>query len=357
MYPFIPQFAAGLNISVVAFSWLISTRTIAGIFGPLLGVLADKIGRRTVMSLGLLLEAAGVAGVLLLPDWWVAVSMFIFGLGLPAFIPAEQAYLSDRVAYHKRGRALAAVEFSWALSGIISLPLIGWMIDAYGWRTPLVALVLFSLFAAAAVWFVLPATEQKSQSRLLLADIWQMCLRPNVAAAIGVGIALFLAVTSFATLIGIWLSFSFGLTASALGLVATTIGIAELTGSGFSSLFIDRIGKRRGSMLGLLFTALFFSILPLTQGSLPLAIADLFLVGVGVEYTVVSLIPLNSEQAPEARATVLALVGFGVSIGAATGAPLTAILWQSVGLWGVSAVSTFFLLVALGLVWKYLFEG
>jgi len=356
VYPFIPQFAAGLGLTVVGFSWLLFVRAIAGVLGPLLGMLADKFGRRTLMSLGLLAQAVGVAGVLALPGWWTAVPMFIFGLALPAFIPAEQAYLSDRVAYQKRGRALAAVEFAWAISGIVSLPIIGWLIDAFGWRWPLLVLALFSLLGAAAIWFGLPAAEHKTLTSLSLPDVWRVSLRPNVAAAIGVGFLLFLAVSILSTVWGIWLTFDFGLTASALGLVATIAGLAELSGSGVSGLFIDRMGKQRGSMLGLLFCALIFLLLPATQHALVLAVGCLFLLSLGVEFTVVSLIPLYSEQAPEARATVFALVGLGTAVSVAIGSPLTTTVWESVGLWGVSLTGAASLLAALGLVWKFLRE-
>jgi predicted MFS family arabinose efflux permease len=356
VYPFIDDFATGLGLTLTGFSWLIFMRASAGVLGPPLGLLADRIGRRALMSAGLLAQAAGVVGVMLLPGWWAAIPMFVFGLTLPAFIPAEQAYLSDRVAYQKRGRALATVELSWALSAIISLPIIGWLIDAFGWRAPLAVLGLFSLLGAATVWVVLPGTEHKAETQLTWTDIWRVGLRPNVAAAIGVGFLLFVGVASFGTVWGIWLKFSFGLGAAVLGLVGTTIGVAELAGSGFSSLFIDRIGKRRGSMLGLVFSAVVFAALPLTQSALPLAIGGLFLLGIGVEFTVVSLIPLYSEQAPDARATVFALVGLGVAVSVAISAPITVALWESSGLWGVSAIGAGSLLLALGLVWLMLHE-
>jgi predicted MFS family arabinose efflux permease len=82
----------------------------------------------------------------------------------------------------------------------------------------------------------------------------------------------------------------------------------------------------------------------------------LVFLGVVVEFTIVSLFPLYSEQAPEARATIFSLVGIGISIGLAVGAPITATLWQQVGLAAVCAVAIVSLFVALFLVWKYLPE-
>jgi len=356
VYPFIPQLSTGLGLSVIGFSWLIFFRAIAGMAGPIFGALADKFGRRKIMASGLLFQFIGAAGLIFSWQWWASIPMFFYGMSLAAFIPAEQAYISDRVAYEKRGRALATVEFSWALTGVVSLPIIGWMIDTFGWRFPFGLLSLMSLVGAAVIWFLIPAVEQRIETGLAKSTTWQVCRRPNVLASMGVGTLLFAGVGSFITIWGVWLSADFSLSASALGLVATAVGIAELSGSGLSSLFIDRIGKRRGSQLGLLGGAIAFFLLPFSQATLLTAVAALILTGIFVEFTIVSLLPLYAEQAPEARATVFSLVGFGISIGVAVGSPVAATLWENFGLWAVGLVTGGCLLLALALLTKYLFD-
>jgi len=354
VYPFIPQFSEGLGLTIVAFSWLIFVRAITGVLGPVFGVAADKYGRRKIMAIGLLGQAAGAFGVAVAWQWWTVIPMFLFGLNTAAFIPAQQAYISDRVAYQKRGRALATIEFSWAVSGIVSLPIIGWMIDSFGWQMPLLTLGVFSLAAASAAWAFLPAVEHQATSTVSLTGFWRICTKPNVLAAMGTGLLMFVAVSIYITVWGIWLTADFGLAASTVGLVATGVSLAELAGSGLSGLFIDRIGKKRGSIIGLLSTAVAFLLLPFTQASLVAAILALILLGVCAEYTIVSLIPLYSEQAPQARATVFSLTTFGVAIGVAIGAPIATTLWKQTGLWSVSLVAAGCLGLAVLLVAKFL---
>jgi MFS family permease len=139
MYPFIPQIAAGLGLTIGAFGQLVFIRSLAGMTSPIFGGLADKYGRRKIMALGLFCEAIGVAGIALSSGWWAVFPMMLCGLSLAAFLSPQQAYISDQVSYEKRGRALAAVEFSWAIAGILSLPLVGWMIDRLGWPSPFLA--------------------------------------------------------------------------------------------------------------------------------------------------------------------------------------------------------------------------
>jgi predicted MFS family arabinose efflux permease len=324
--------------------------------GPLLGILADRYGRRKIMATGLMCQAIGATGLALVWQWWAILPAIFLGIAIPAFLPAQQAYISDKVAYHHRGRALGIIEFSWATAGIVSLPVIGWMIDSFGWRSPLLLLGLFSLAGALAIWFFLPAVEHRSQVNLNRAQFLALLARPNILASIGVALFLFVTVSIFITIWSIWLSADFGLSATALGWVGTGIGLAELSGSGMSSLFIDKLGKRRGSLLGLFLGAVFFLLLPLTQDSLFLAVPGLILLGLMIEFSIVSLLPLYSEQAPEARATIFSLVALGISIGSAAGSPVAAILWERIGLGAVGAVGAASLLVAMGLTWRFLHE-
>jgi predicted MFS family arabinose efflux permease len=308
------------------------------------------------MASGLLLQAVGVTGLAFSQQWWATGPMIIFGFSLAAFIPAGQSYVSDRAAYEKRGRALATIEFAWATAGIVSLPLIGWMIDYFGWRAPFFILALFSLIGAIMIWLQLPAVEQRSQTGLSLPAILALIRRPVVLASVAVSTLLFVGVGNFITVWSIWLSADFGMAATALGLVGTGIGIAELGGSGISSLFIDRLGKRRGSLVGLLLTAIIFLLVPLTQANLFIAISGLILIGLVLEFTIVSFIPLYAEQAPEARATIFSLAALGAALGSAIGSPMTASLWEQSGLWTVCLVTAICLFAAAGVAARFLRE-
>ncbi|NJN93288.1 MAG: MFS transporter [Anaerolineales bacterium] len=207
------------------------------------------------------------------------------------------------------------------------------------------------------IWHYLPPAAHQTQTQLSWTEMRRLSLRPNVLACVAVSLLLFVTVDCFISVWGIWLSADYGLEAAALGLVATGIGLAELVGSGSSSLFIDRLGKRRGSGLSLILSALMLFLLPLTQTVFFLAVAALIVTGALLEFTIVSLIPLYSEQAPEARGTLFSLVLFGAAIGGALGAPIAANLWEVAGLGGVCLVAGSCLLGACGLMWRFLREG
>ena len=357
LYPFIPQFAEGLGLSVVGFSWLIFMRTIVGLAGPIFGILSDRYGRRRIMAVGLLCESVGALGVALAWQWWASLPMIFLGLSLTAFLPPQQAYISDQAPYHKRGRALAIIEFSWALVAIAILPIVGWLIELFGWRAPFFFVALVSLIGATVIWLRLPPATHHSSLNLSWPEVRRLCLRLNVLAAVSVTLLLFVAVSAYLSIWGIWLSAEFDLDAAALGLVATGTGLAELVGSGLSGLFIDRFGKRRGGSLGQLLSAILLLLLPLTGHRFLSAILVLILLGTLLEFTVVSMIPLYSEQVPTARGMVFSLILLGASLGGAIGTPITAMLWEQSGLWAVCMIAATCLLVACGITWKFLHEA
>ena len=358
LYPFIPQISAGLGLTVVGFGWLLFFRSLVGITGPIFGLWSDRYGRRQMMMLALLMQTVSVLGVAFSWQWWSAIPTILSGLSVAAFVPAQQAYISDRVPYQKRGRALASIEFAWSSSAIVALPVIGWMIDRFGWQAPYYALSLLSLVGAIVVWRQLPpAADRHLRIEFSWSAIQAILARANVISAISVALLVFMAATAYLSVWGIWLTSEFNFEPVALGLVGTGIGLAELVGAVLSSLFIDRIGKKRGSLGILIILMAGLTLLPLTQGAVFAAITALVVMGTFFEFAIVSLIPLFSEQVPAARGTVLSLVFFGIGVGSAIGTPVATLVWEKFGLGAVSMVAISCLLVSFGLTKKFLIES
>ena len=116
---------------------------------PLGGVLADRIGSRRTMVLGLLsaavtLLALGAATRLVA----VAVAAFVYGLCLDLFRPASQAAVADLVSETDRPRAFALQFWASNLGFSIATPLGGYLATRGFW-------LLFVLDALASVVFAL----------------------------------------------------------------------------------------------------------------------------------------------------------------------------------------------------------
>ncbi len=357
LYPFVPQFSKGLQVSIPVFGWLLMLRSSSAIFSPTIGALADRYGRRKVMSFALISQFIGMAGLTFVQGWWAVIPLLFCGLAVNAYLPAQQAYISDLVSFERRGRALASVDVAFATAGIVMMPIIGWQINAYGWRIPFWGLSMLSVVAAVLTWKYLPETRKRTREKQVSVGAWELLRRRNIKASMGVAILFFVGVGIFMTFWSIWLSTDFGFDALDLGLMAQQIGIAELFGAILAGLVVDRFGKRRTSLTGVVVAAIMFASIPLARENL-LAIRVLLIITVfWIELGIVALFPLYGEQAPNARATIFALIALGNGIGLAIGPLVTTGLWERQGLGATTSVATVSLFLAAGLIWFFLSDS
>jgi DHA1 family inner membrane transport protein len=127
-YPFAPALSRGLGIPLTKVTSLITVNQATGILGILFGPLADCFGYRLMMLVGIGMMAIGMFSGGLLPFYSVVlVALFLAGLGKTVFDPALQAYVGKQVPFQRRGTAIGLLEFSWAGSTLIGMPLWPWV--------------------------------------------------------------------------------------------------------------------------------------------------------------------------------------------------------------------------------------
>ncbi len=112
-----------------------------GFLGPIEGFLIDKYGPRKMMFIGIPLMGFGfilLAGVeSLLALYLVYIFTITLGSSLGTFAPATAAVANWFL--RKRSRAIGFVMSGVALGGALLLPVLGWWIETYGWRSAAIA--------------------------------------------------------------------------------------------------------------------------------------------------------------------------------------------------------------------------
>jgi MFS family permease len=345
--PFLAIMASGLGTSVVVMGSLVSLRSIMGLCAPLFGARADRVGYRRTIRLTLLLAAAGMFMVGLSPNIWVAaIGMGVMGLGTGSFVPMLHSYLGSKLPYARRARGMGIVEYSWALTGIVGLSLMGWLIAATTWRVPLLLLGVL-LVIAAWIFARMPAAPNPARpaadpAALRVGWLGQTraylhvgpAARSTYGAIVG-GAFNYFAAMSMMIIYGAWFGDAFGLGAAALGTVALVFGLFDLVASVAVSLFTDRLGKRNSVMLGLAIALVGYLILPWLTFALVPAVLGVAFARTGFEFAVVSNFPLMSEQAPAHRGKVMAM-GAAMGLLFATASGFTSPwIYTHVGIQGV----------------------
>jgi len=338
VYPFLPAFGRGLGVDLRTISLAVTLRSASGIFGPILASIADQRGRKVGMLIGLSLFTAGVGMMVIRPSFTFFVLSLILCLWANLiFIPSMQAYLGDRIPYHRRGLVLALTEFAWSLSFIIGIPLVGLVMDRYSWKTPFSWFTGLGVLAIIVVGTILPKNDPNSSNNATLGHNLHSILAYSPAlAGILFGMTLSGANEMISLIFGVWLEDAFNVKIATLAITSAIIGLSELGGETLVGGFVDRLGKHRAVAIGLVFNSIVGLALPVIGFSLTGAMIGLFLIYLTFEFTIVSSIILISEVLPTARATYLAAFVASTALGRTLGDLLAPPLYQA----GVSSSSS-----------------
>lgn len=343
-YPFAPALSRGMGVPLTAVTSIIAVNQSTAILGMFFGPLADRLGYRLMMLSGLGMLVLGMFAGGLLPFYGVILAaFFLAGLGKSVFDPAIQAYIGQRVPFHRRGLFIGLIEFSWAGSTLVGIPLVGLLIEYMGWRAPFFAMSGVGLVGMAALKILLPKDGTKTIQHQSASGLWsawtRLCQERAALGALGFGFFASAANDNLFVVYGAWLEKSFSLSIVALGLGTSVIGIAEISGEGLTAAISDRLGLKRSVASGMSLCILSYIALPLLDQTLSLSLGGLFFIFLTYEFTIVSALSLCTELLPGLRATMmsgfLAAAGVGRVIGALMGGPV----WLAGGILMTGTVS------------------
>lgn len=358
VYPFLPELARGLNVSLAQLARLLSLRSLIGTLGPLLGTLSERFGRKPLLLTALVIFTAGTGVILIRPTFWVlGVTLAAAALAKTIYDPSMQAYIGDAVPYARRGRVLGLSEVSWSGALLIGTPVVGFLMARQGWQAPFGWLALLGVIGLVVIGRTIPNGRPRQARQMDARQLLRAVRRhPRLWAAALYALLLMGANEIVFIYYSDWLETSFGLSLTNLGLVSTVIGAAELLGEVAVSWASDRFGKRRVVLIMASVTVGAYALLPIAGFSLAAALAALFTLFLAFEVAFVGVLPIFTELIPEARSVALSVT----AVAGGTGRALGALAAPVVALWGgfqasgwVAAALT---LLAVGIMWRWLKE-
>lgn len=315
VYPLLPFLSQTFATSLQQVATLVAIQTAASLISPVGGRLAERFGEKNIMIAGLLLFIAGGALCAIADLFFLfQIGYLCIGLGTALYLPSGQSYLSARSEYSQRGRILGIFEIAWAISAIIGVAPLMYLID----KQDSIQLAYLIIIAIGAVNVILlsrlpasPAHSVPSSTPLSFRDIlrqpavWILLCFPFLTFG---GNDLFFVTQSQ------WLADAIRADESMLGTLFVGIGIAELLGSSAVVAFSDRIGKRRSVIIGFVVTSVLLVAMAFTSNWW-LLMVEIFLFYLIIEYAIVASFPLISEAMPHARATIMSLMSAAVGVG------------------------------------------
>ena len=124
------------QMSAAEKGWVVSITFVGMAIGAVFaGGLADRIGRRTVFAMTLLIYSLATALCAFAPNLtWLLLFRFIVGLGLGGQLPVAVTLVSEYIPAHVRGRFIVLLESFWGLGWLVAALMSYFVIPNYGWH-------------------------------------------------------------------------------------------------------------------------------------------------------------------------------------------------------------------------------
>ena len=360
--PFIPDIADDMNRSVALIGQAATAfLVVAALGGLVIGPLADHYGYRPILFVGLALTALSAVAGGLAPNFPVLVlTRLVGGLGMASTIGIVFAVASSRYDGRVRLRALSILTGSFALTGIVGIPVLTGLSAWIGWRGAWIFVGLLTFVAVLAYASFGPEEDNHRDGRFALATILgnyrtllgsrRMVLFFTGSAFQG---ALFVAAFTYH---GAYFIDELGLTVPEFGFIAA-FGSATFAAGSFLAGKLGGFDRRflfgATTMAAGLFLAPGYLDLTGVVSSTGFISASFFLAGLGA----VSLMDLLAEYTPAGQATTLVFNESVFSVGAAFGAAAGGI---AISLGGFDALALMLPVIGLAggfLVWRPAIPG
>lgn len=202
------------------------------LFGPVLGGLSDRFGRRPILLTSLVVMAADYVVMALAGNIWLLLIGRIVGGITAATHSTATAYMADISEPGQRTKNFGLVGAAFGM-GFVLGPVLGGFLAEYGTRAPFWAAAALAGANACVGWFVLKETVDKSKARAFnwrRANPWgavkQLGKLPGLR---GLLFAYFLYHCAFAAYPSVWAYFGqerFGWTPPVIGLSLALFGIS-----------------------------------------------------------------------------------------------------------------------------------
>jgi putative MFS transporter len=137
------------DLSSEQMGWIGSVQSIGMAVGALIfGLMADRVGRKNVFIITLLLFSIGSGISAFATSITVFLILrFFIGLGLGGELPVASTLVSESVPAEKRGRIVVLLESFWAAGWLIAAVISYFIIPKYGWSTALLISATPALYA------------------------------------------------------------------------------------------------------------------------------------------------------------------------------------------------------------------
>ncbi|MFN2311014.1 MAG: MFS transporter [Spirochaetia bacterium] len=166
----VPVIRERYNLGADAASWLLVAYSLPFMLCmPLYGRLGDAVGRKRLLTFGILFFLAGSLMLAFVQDFrFLLAARAVQGVGAAGVNPLSMALILEHVPSKSRGKALGTWNSVGPVAGILGPPTAGLLIDVVSWRVILLPAVVLGIFAVRRVSRGLPDVADRRSARSFL---------------------------------------------------------------------------------------------------------------------------------------------------------------------------------------------
>jgi len=325
LLPAIPFRIIELGGSTAKAGWFLSFYGYASAFAaPLMGTVADHIGRRRLLIIASILFICFSLAYGVVTDFRLLLAIGAFhGAMWSGLIAAASAIMSDYIPPSRRNQGLAW----WGLASTAAVaiaPAVGLWVFHFGWLTLCIELMVLSVAMTIGALLLGPGQDRREGSRLTLSEAWdwrviQTTLSLTVAT-FGYG-----GITSYSAIVAVQRNIA--PKAIYLTVFASTIAVFRI---GFSHIG-DRVGTKRVLYPALVLIPVAFALLGVANMRWEMVLSAIFFgLGFGAAYPAFATFILANTD-PDRRARTFGSIVWAFDTGIATGSLVIGSLGDAFG--------------------------
>jgi len=318
--PAFPEIKRGLNLSDFEVAMLVTVFTLPGIFvAPLMGVLADRFGRKKVLIPSLFLFGVAGTACAFVNFKLMLIFRFLQGIGGSALTSLVVTLIGDMYDGLKRIKALGYNACALSL-GLASYPIIGGLLAELNWRYPFLTFISAIPIGLLAMRLRYPDIKQGSSLPRYIKNSFDLFRDKYITLCLFSGCVVFIITSgTFVMYIPILLQNEFNLPPSLRGLIQSfSLLITALIAFKINS-FVKTFGYTGTIKLGFISYAISLIIIFSTP-SLYLFVVAMMIFGIGHGTVLPSLQNLIVTLAPtENRAVITTTYGSMIRVGQTIG--------------------------------------